>query len=98
MPNEISAGPNRVELYDDSEAGTVVYVAIDPDGAWARSEFPDELMTLDYDEDDRLIGVELIGDLAQTLNHELVRTMLESLKDPELLQKALGRDRAPTGS
>lgn len=86
---EITADPSRLECYDDSEAGLIIYVAIDPDGTWTRSEFPDELMTLDYDYQDRLIGIELIGDLAQAVNQELLRTMIEKIKDPEILMQAL---------
>jgi len=34
----------RIESYDGGDA---LYVAIDPDGTWARSAFPDELVTID---------------------------------------------------
>lgn len=51
----------RIELYD---GGEVLYIALDPDGVWAKSEFPDELVTLDYNAQGKLIGVEAIGSAA----------------------------------
>ena len=60
--SSIDTTANRVEQYD---GGDVLYLAIDPDGVWARSEFPDDLVTVDYDDDDNVIGIEVIGKLAQ---------------------------------
>jgi uncharacterized protein YuzE len=79
---------SRIESYDD---GPVMYLAVDPDGAWARSEFPDALMTIDYDEDHRIIGVELIGELAQDAREGLWRavTAAKSLSDPTAVTEAL---------
>ena len=52
----------RVEQFD---GGEVLYIALDPDGVWARSEFPDELVTVDYNAQGGLIGIEVLGSLAQ---------------------------------
>ena len=43
-----------------------VYVQL-VDSKWYRSEFPHELLILDYDENDVLIGLELLGDAANSL-------------------------------
>jgi hypothetical protein len=52
----------RIETCD---GGEVLYFAFDPDGVWARSEFPDELVTIDYNAQGDGIGVELIGSAAR---------------------------------
>lgn len=48
----------RIEHYDNDQ---IVYIALDPAGVWARSEFPQETVTVDYDEDGRPIGIEVAG-------------------------------------
>jgi len=48
----------RIEQYD---GGDVLYVALDPDGAWAQSEFPNEQITLDFNAQGGLIGIEMTG-------------------------------------
>lgn len=92
--NDIALGSNRLEHYDDPQGGMVVYIAIDPDGVWARSAFPDELMTLDYDEQGRLIGIEVIGRLASAVNSGLLQTVVDAMEDPEVLKRALLESRA----
>lgn len=52
----------RIEQFD---GGKVLYIALDPDGVWARSEFPDELITLDYNAQGAIIGIEAVGSAAQ---------------------------------
>jgi hypothetical protein len=52
----------RIEFYDGCE---VLQIALDSDGVWHRSEFPDELITLDYNAQDHLIGLEAIGSAAR---------------------------------
>lgn len=52
----------RIEQYD---GGETVYVALDPDGAWARSEFPADSLTLDFNAQGGLIGIELVGSRAR---------------------------------
>ena len=81
-------GQSRIEQYDDGE---VLYLAIDPDGAWARSEFPDDLMTIDYDEEGKIIGIEVIGVLARTAREGLVQalTTAGTLKDRDAVADAL---------
>lgn len=81
-----TTGPSRYELYDDGEpAHRVVYVALDPDGEWSRSEFPEDLMTLDYDDQDRLIGMELIGDLARIANEGLLDAVVKAAETGDQL-------------
>jgi uncharacterized protein YuzE len=63
---------SRLEQYDDGE---VLYIAI-PDGVWARSEFPDELMTIDYDADGRIIGIEVVGPLARSSRAGLLQGII----------------------
>ncbi len=62
----------RIEQYD---GGEVLYIALDPDGVMARSEFPDELLTLDYNAQGGLIGIEAIGSLAREGATALLRTI-----------------------
>jgi YD repeat-containing protein len=52
----------RVEITD---AGTGLYLAVDPDGVWAKTTRPDELITVDWDAQGRVIGIEVIGDPAR---------------------------------
>lgn len=37
--------------------GHILHIALDPDGVWARSEFPDALITVDFGTDDNVIGI-----------------------------------------
>jgi uncharacterized protein YuzE len=53
----------RIEQYD---GGEVLYIALDPDGIWAKSEFPDELVTVDYNARGGIIGIEAVGSVART--------------------------------
>ena len=48
----------RIERYDE---GAVLYLALDTSGDWARSEFPDELITFDFNSKGELIGVAAQG-------------------------------------
>lgn len=47
----------EIERYDH---GSVLYAALGG-GEWSRSEFPHERVTLDFDSQDRLIGVEMLA-------------------------------------
>ncbi len=78
----------RIEQFD---GGEVLYVALDPDGVWAKSDFPDELLTVDYNAQGGVIGIELIGSLAREAADALVDTMRnnKSLLDHEAVQRAL---------
>lgn len=78
----------RIEQYD---GGEVLYIALDPDGAMARSEFPDELLTLDFNAQGGLIGIEAIGSLAQAGATALLETISEreDLDDPQAVKQAL---------
>lgn len=84
----ISAMSVRIEQYD---GGEVLYIALDPDGVMARSEFPDELLTLDYNAQGGLIGIEAIGSLATESAAALLRaiTEREDLEDRQTVKRAL---------
>ncbi len=51
----------RVEITDDAAA---LYIAVDPDGLWAKTTRPDDLITIDWDRQGRVIGIEAIGSAA----------------------------------
>lgn len=74
----------RIEQFD---GGEVVYIALDPDGTWARSDFPSELLTLDYNAQGGLIGLELVGSLAQRAATAMVGTLLEESEVSDLKEK-----------
>jgi uncharacterized protein YuzE len=78
----------RIEQYD---GGEVLYVALDPDGVWARSEFPDELLTVDYNAQGGIIGVEAIGSLARVGATAVLETLTsaENLDDREAVKQLL---------
>jgi hypothetical protein len=67
----------RIEQYD---GGEVLYFAFDPDGVWARSEFPTELVTLDYNAQGGLIGAEVIGSAARRVAESALRSLLTDEK------------------
>lgn len=51
-----------------STAGDTYSVSIKlSEDKWARSDFPDPLMTIDYDANDKVIGVGALGSLAPEL-------------------------------
>jgi uncharacterized protein YuzE len=64
----------RIEQYDD---GDVMYIALDPDGIWARSDVTDELFTLDYNAQGGLIGIEVLGSLAKKVASAMLNSVLE---------------------
>lgn len=78
----------RIEQYD---GGEVLYIALDPDGVWAKSEFPDELVTIDYNAQGGIIGIEAIGSLARLGAAALINAFVSAdrLDDPEALKTAL---------
>jgi len=55
------------------DEGEVFVWTLDPDAEWAYSKFPDRLITVDYDKDDRPIKIVAIGPEAKRLE----RTMAE---------------------
>jgi uncharacterized protein YuzE len=78
----------RIEQFD---GGEVLYVALDPDGVWARSEFPDELLTIDYNAQGSLIGIEIIGSLARRGAQAIVRAIVDAkeVASTDAVRKAL---------
>lgn len=74
----------RIEQYD---GGEVLYLALDPDGAWSHSEFPDELITLDYNSQGGLIGMELVGSVARRSASGLLEALVGSEADQDLREK-----------
>jgi uncharacterized protein YuzE len=68
----------RIEQYDGDE---VLYLAVDPDGVWAKSEFPHDLITVDFNSDGDIIGIEVIGRLARLAREGVLQTVV-SPDDP----------------
>lgn len=52
----------RIEVLDD---GGGLYIAVDPDGIWARSTELDETITADWDAQGRILGLEVAGSTAK---------------------------------
>jgi uncharacterized protein YuzE len=80
----------RIEQFD---GGEVLYIALDPDGIWAKSEFPDELVTIDYNAQGGVIGVEIIGSLARRGAAAIFDSIVqaEDLAERDVIRKALAR-------
>lgn len=76
----------RIELFD---GGDVLYVALDPDGVWDRSEFPHELITLDYNASGKLIGVETIGSAARAAAQSLIGRVSEVTESSPQVKREL---------
>jgi len=77
----------RVEITDE---GSALYVAIDPDGQWAKTTQPDDLITIDWDSQGRVIGVEVIGSAARGAIQSLIHAIEEyPARDSESLRRAL---------
>jgi uncharacterized protein YuzE len=72
----------RIDRYDGQE---VLYFAVDPDGVWARSEFPEELVTIDYNSKGSIIGIELVGSAAR----HGVDAFLKAIMKPQTVRDAL---------
>jgi uncharacterized protein YuzE len=80
----------RIEHYDDGE---VIYMALNPDGVWAYSQFPATTVTLDLDAEDNVIGVEVVGAEKPTLIEDLVTALVPPAERPAVLA-AIGGDRS----
>jgi YD repeat-containing protein len=78
----------RIEITD---AGTGLYVAVDPDGVPAKTTRPDELITVDWDAQGRVIGVEVIGSPARAAVVALARSLMDfgPVNDPSGVQEAV---------
>ena len=77
----------RVEVTDQ---GTALYLAVDPDGLWARTTQPDTLITVDWDRQGRVIGIEAIGSVARDAIGAMVRTLADyPAADRDALQEAI---------
>jgi uncharacterized protein YuzE len=78
----------RIEQYD---GGEVLYIALDTDGVWAKSEFPDELLTVDYNAQGGVIGIEVIGSLARTGASALLHALSSdaNLENPAAIKRLL---------
>ena len=77
----------RIEITDQGKA---LYLATDPDGVWAKTTRPDDLVTLDWDAQGRVIGIEAIGSAAR----DAIAAVVGALKrvpaaDQEALDSAL---------
>ena len=67
----------------------VLRVELDPTGVWHHSSFPDEMITLDYDDAGRLIGFELLGSRAESAARALVVDGLEIAREEPAVQELL---------
>jgi uncharacterized protein YuzE len=77
----------RVEITD---GGSALYVAVDPDGQWAKTTQPDDLITIDWDRQGRVIGVEAIGSAARRAIQALIHAIeAYPARDSESLRGAL---------
>ena len=78
----------RIEQFD---GGEVLYIALDPDGVWAKSDFPDELLTIDYNSQGRIIGIEALGSIARHGAEAIILALLEAkeLAAPEAVKESL---------
>jgi DNA-directed RNA polymerase specialized sigma24 family protein len=77
----------RVEITDE---GSALYVAVDPDGQWARTTQPDDLITIDWDRQGRVIGVEAIGSAARQAIHALLQAIADyHARDRDSVTRAL---------
>src|ERR1041385_6230560 len=77
----------RVEITDEASA---LYIAVDPDGQWAKTTQPDDLITIDWDRQGRVIGIEAIGSVARQAIYALLQVVADyPARDREGLQEAL---------
>jgi hypothetical protein len=67
----------RTETLD---GGDVFVVTINPEGEWARSEFPHPLVTLDYDRSGELIQIVAVGPEAKRLSDSLAQAVVGGLR------------------
>lgn len=70
----------RIERFDGER---IVYIALDPDGVWARSEFPDDLITVDYNAQGNIIGIEALGSAAQMGAEALIKALVTGRESVE---------------
>lgn len=83
---------HRIEHLND---GQVLYIAIDPDGTWARSEFPHPLVTIDYDADDNLIGISPAGSRIGVILDAYKYWRATDTRDPQQFVELLRATTAP---
>jgi YD repeat-containing protein len=78
----------RIEITDEA---TALYIAVDPDGVLAKTTQPDELVTIDWDAQGRVIGVEIIGSAAREAVGALAHAVLdhEPLDDPDGVRRGV---------
>jgi uncharacterized protein YuzE len=78
----------RVEITD---GGAGLYLAVDPDGLWAKTTRPDNLITIDWDRQGRVIGIEAIGSAARNALDALVGAIRDfPARDQAAVRDALG--------
>lgn len=76
-------------LIEQFDGGNVVNVALEPDGTWARSEFPHPLVVVDYDSDGRPIAIQAAGPVAKAVSDGALSALLEALGEDEAARTAL---------
>ncbi len=78
----------RVEITDE---GAGLYLAVDPDGLWAKTTRPDNLITIDWDRQGRVIGIEAIGSAARNALDALLGALRDfPARDQDAVRDALG--------
>lgn len=81
---------HRVEQLND---GQLLYIAIDPDGIWARSGFPHPLVTVDYDAEGAVIGISPAGPTIDATLDIYRSWLAEGAEDPHELVRRLEQPR-----
>ena len=56
--------------------GPVLYLEVNRDGVWARSSFPNPFLTIDWDQEDRIIGIEAVGAISKDLRDSVQQKRL----------------------
>jgi YD repeat-containing protein len=78
----------RIEITDD---GTALYVSVDPSVAVAKTTQPDELITVDWDAQGNVAGIEIIGSLVKTALAAFAQaiTSSDALADPGAVREVV---------
>jgi len=79
----------RVEITDDAKA---LYIRVDPERKWAKTTVINDFVTVDWDSDDRVIGIEVIGSAAA----RMLRGMTVALRESAMPEHERALDQAIT--
>lgn len=76
----------RIEQISDQH----VYIAFDPDGEIASTDFSIEFCFVDLDADGNPIGLEAVGPVAEAITTHVAAAVREAVGEtPEILERAL---------